>query len=87
MTTISAFEAKTNFGELLEQVAHGQEIVITRYDKPVARIVHQVQRYSREVLAAVDGLVALQRRIARRAGKKAVLTDAEGRTAIEAGRE
>ena len=87
MTTMSAFEAKTHFGELLDQVAHGHEIVITRYDKPVARIVPQGLRDSREVLAAVDGLVTLQRRIARRAGKKAVLTDGEVRAAIEAGRE
>jgi prevent-host-death family protein len=39
MATVSAFEAKTRFGELLERVTRGEEIVITRHDKPVARIV------------------------------------------------
>jgi prevent-host-death family protein len=39
MATITAFEAKTRFGELLERVTRGEEIVITRHDKPVARIV------------------------------------------------
>ena len=87
MTTISAFKAKTHFGELLDHVAQGQEVVITRYDKPVARMVPQGQRDNREVLAAVDGLVTLQRRIAKRAGKRAALTDVQVRAAIEAGRE
>lgn len=86
VTTISAFEAKTHFGELLDQVARGQEIVITRYDKPVARIVPEGQRDKREVLAVVDGLLGLQQRIGRRVGKKAALTDADVRAAIEAGR-
>ena len=39
MASISAFDAKTRFGELLKRVARGEEIVITRHDKPVARIV------------------------------------------------
>ena len=30
MSTITAFEAKIRFGELLERVAQGEEIVITR---------------------------------------------------------
>ena len=86
MTTISAFEAKTHFGELLDHVAHGQEIVITRYDRPVARIVPEGRRDNREVMAVVDGLLSLQRRIARRMGGRAALTDMEVREAIEAGR-
>jgi len=39
MASISAFDAKTRFGELLERVARGEEIVITRHDRPVARII------------------------------------------------
>ena len=39
MNTVTALEAKTRFGELLDRVARGEEIVITRHDKPVARIV------------------------------------------------
>ena len=39
MATISAFDAKTRFGELLDRVARGEEVIITRHDKPIARIV------------------------------------------------
>lgn len=39
MATVTALEAKTRFGELLDRAAKGEEIVITRYEKPVARLV------------------------------------------------
>jgi prevent-host-death family protein len=39
MTTISAFEAKTRFEDLLERVSRGEEIVITKHQKPIARLV------------------------------------------------
>jgi len=35
---VGAFEAKTHFSELLERAEHGEEIVITRRGKPVARL-------------------------------------------------
>jgi prevent-host-death family protein len=36
---IGAFEAKNTLGTLLDRVEHGEEIVITRRGKPVARLV------------------------------------------------
>ncbi len=36
---VTALEAKLRFGMLLQRVAKGEEIVVTRYDKPVARII------------------------------------------------
>lgn len=39
MQTIGAFEAKTHFSALLEQVAQGEEIMISRRGKLVARLV------------------------------------------------
>jgi prevent-host-death family protein len=36
---IGAFEAKNTFGALLDCVERGEEIVITRHGKPVARLV------------------------------------------------
>jgi len=36
---VGSFEAKTHFSELLERAEHGEEIVITRRGKPVARLV------------------------------------------------
>jgi len=37
--SIGAFDAKTRFSELLERVRQGEEITITRHEKPVARLV------------------------------------------------
>jgi prevent-host-death family protein len=39
MITVGAFEAKTHLSSLLERVAQGEEIVITRHGKPLARLV------------------------------------------------
>lgn len=36
---IGAFEAKNTLGALLDRVERGEEIVITRHGKPVARLV------------------------------------------------
>ncbi len=36
---IGAFEAKNKLGMLLDKVAQGEEIIITRHGKPVARLV------------------------------------------------
>jgi len=85
MATVTAFEAKTRFGELLERVSRGEEVVITRHDKPVARLVPEgVQRLD-EVRRAVAGLRELQQRIRRRS--RAKLAGREVRSAIEEGRQ
>jgi prevent-host-death family protein len=84
MTTMTAFEAKTRFGELLERVARGEEVIITRHDKPVARIVPEGAPRLDEVRRAVAGLEALQQAVRRRS--RAKLSDREVRAAIEAGR-
>lgn len=39
MITVGAFEAKTKFSELLDRVEGGEEIIVTRHGKAVARIV------------------------------------------------
>jgi prevent-host-death family protein len=39
MKTVGIFEAKRQLSALLDQVERGEEIVITRYGKPVARLV------------------------------------------------
>jgi prevent-host-death family protein len=38
MTTIGAFDAKTNLSALLDRVEAGEEIVITRHGKPIAKL-------------------------------------------------
>ena len=42
MQEIGALEAKNTLGTLLDRVEHGEEIVITRHGKPVARLVPNV---------------------------------------------
>jgi prevent-host-death family protein len=37
MITVGAFEAKTKFSELLDRVERGEEVVVTRHGKRVAR--------------------------------------------------
>ena len=86
MATVSAFDAKTRFGELLERVTKGEEVVITRHDKPVARMVPEGARRLEDVRRAVTGLRDLQRRILRRGKAKVRLSNREVRSAIDEGR-
>jgi prevent-host-death family protein len=39
MITVGAFEAKTHLSTLLDRVAAGEEVVITKHGRPVARLV------------------------------------------------
>lgn len=84
MTKVTAFEAKTRFGELLERVAKGEEVVITRHDKPVARLVPEGAQRVDDVRRAVIGLQDLQRQIRKRS--RAKVSDREVRSAIDEGR-
>jgi prevent-host-death family protein len=86
MATVTAFDAKTRFGELLERVAKGEEIVITRHDKPVARIVPEGRRSLEQVRKAVAGLRNLQDEIARGPGGKKKLSWPEFKAFVEEGR-
>jgi prevent-host-death family protein len=85
MATVTAFEAKTRFGELLDRVTHGEEIIITRHDKPVARIIPEGRTSLAAIQQAVSDLRALRSSMAKRRGFKP-LTDAEIRSAIGEGR-
>ena len=65
MAIVTAFEAKTHFGSILDRVADGEEIVITRHDKPVARIIPE----GRESLATIqDAVAGLRAAMFRRCG-------------------
>ena len=50
--SVGAFHAKTHFSQLLERVAQGEEITITKHDRPVARLV-PADRPSREHVASI----------------------------------
>jgi len=54
MREVGAFEAKNKLGQLLDQVEHGEEVMITRHGKEVARLVPARQVVDRdEARAAV----------------------------------
>ena len=86
MASVTAFEAKTRFGKLLERVTRGEEIVITRHDKPVARIVPEGRTNMDTVRVAAAALRGLRQRIAKRRGDKPLLTHAQIVRLIQDGR-
>lgn len=54
MRTVGAFEAKNRLGQLLDLVEQGEEIIITRHGKEIARLVPTRPVRSREqTLAAI----------------------------------
>jgi len=48
MREVGSFEAKNKLSELLNEVEHGAEIVITRRGKPVAKLVPAEPGFDRE---------------------------------------
>lgn len=46
MKTIGAFEAKNRLSELLEAAEHGEEVMITKHGRPVAKLV-PVEKFDR----------------------------------------
>ena len=87
MPKMTAFEAKTRFGELLHRVERGEEIVITRHDRPIARVVREGAPNLDSVKRSVEGLRQLQQRIRKRSRGRAALSPAEVRAAIGHGRK
>jgi prevent-host-death family protein len=55
MESVGAFEAKTHLPRLLDEVAAGRRVVITRHGVPVARLVPAPQQAAQphEVIAAI----------------------------------
>ncbi|MXX35594.1 MAG: type II toxin-antitoxin system Phd/YefM family antitoxin [Gemmatimonadetes bacterium] len=56
MLKVGAFEAKTHLSALLARVARGEEVLITRRGKPVARLVPAEQGTRAGVAAATREL-------------------------------
>jgi len=84
--SVNASEARNRFGRLLDRVSRGEEIVVTRHDRPIARLVPAGQPERDEVLSAVAGLRELRREIAVRREQHPVPTAAELKSLIEEGR-
>ncbi|MHB8218247.1 MAG: type II toxin-antitoxin system Phd/YefM family antitoxin [Candidatus Sulfotelmatobacter sp.] len=63
---VGAFEAKNTLGSLLDRVERGEEIVITRHGRPVARLVPNTQNIDQDkVRAAFERIRESARQLAR----------------------
>lgn len=64
LMTIGAYEAKTRLAELLDRVERGEQIVITRHGKPIARLVSEGGHDRAAALAAVERITARRKALA-----------------------
>ena len=58
MLSVGIFEAKAQLSQLVERVAQGEEVLVTRHGKPVARLV--APEASSEASAIADWTVELR---------------------------
>jgi prevent-host-death family protein len=61
--TIGLFEAKTHLSELVARAEQGDEVIITRHNKPVAKLVPMTRARRAGVAgrqAAIDALLAFE---------------------------
>jgi prevent-host-death family protein len=58
MITVGAFEAKTHLSTLLERVSRGEEVLITRHGKAIARLVPAAMADRERADAAIARLKA-----------------------------
>ena len=72
--SVGTFHAKTHFSQLLDRVARGEEITITKHDRPVARLV-PADRPTREHLAGVFRQMDALRKSLPKSKDKGVLKD------------
>ena len=62
MREVGAFEAKSKLGTLLDWVEAGEEVLITRRGKPVARLVPDKHGFDRaKARAAAEGIIETRR--------------------------
>ena len=79
MKEIGAFEAKNKFGQLLDWVEGGEEVVITRRGKVVARLVSPARAVNRESARAAAAGIRARRTGVTLGGLKVKDLIAEGR--------
>ncbi len=56
MKTVGAFEAKTHLSQLLEEVQQGEEVLITRHGRAVARLLPLKLNQAEQRLKAIEQL-------------------------------
>jgi len=61
MRTIGSYELKTHLSEILDEVEHGQSVIVTRHGKPIAKIVPDAAAAQDRTKLAVQSLLAFPR--------------------------
>ena len=61
MSSISYYEARTHFSELLDQVARGKRILITRHGRPAALLTPPPEQTPKDVKAVISAMKELRR--------------------------
>jgi prevent-host-death family protein len=61
MTSISYYEARTHFSELLDQVARGKKILITRRGRPAALLTPPPIEDQKDIKQIIEEMRALRR--------------------------
>ena len=85
MASISSLAAKTHFGQLLARVERGEEVVITKHDRPVARIVPISGARAASVRKVIDDIFAFRAKVKGRHARTAPLNFAEVQSARREG--
>lgn len=82
--SVGAYDAKSRLSSLLDRVEHGEEIVITRHGRPIARLIPETHGHdTAAALRAVDRLSAIREGLA---GRGVLLSQEEIRALRDAGR-
>lgn len=79
MQTIQASEAKTRFLQILDEVERGEEIVVTRHGKAIARITAEPQADREQFNRAREKMRALRARIGKLSLEEILSAKNEGR--------
>jgi prevent-host-death family protein len=64
LSSVGAYDAKTRLSELLDRVEKGEQIVITRHGRPVARLVPERSDDLAQAIDALDRITARRERLA-----------------------
>jgi prevent-host-death family protein len=79
MREVQASEAKTHLPQLLDDVEHGETIIITRHGRPIARLVPDADRRQAEAREAVAAIKALRKRAGKTTNEELLSMRDEGR--------
>jgi prevent-host-death family protein len=83
LSSVGAYDAKTRLSELLDRVEKGEQIIITRHGRPVARLIPE---RSNDIVQAIDALDRITARRERLAQQGVQVTREEIRAWREEGR-